>query len=274
MQTLWLSALLFSVSLVSSHAQSAPSAPSAAVASVASCSQSKPQQPEFQLTEPPPQPTVPDLTRYLNKPTLLTFCTSQVGSFNDRDPQIIFIGDSITQGWLSTGRAVWEANFAPLGALDFGVSGDQTQHVLWRMSVYPIQRFHPKVAVILIGTNNLHNTPEEIAAGVKAIIARTQQLYPGIHIILNSIMPNRRANELMMATDAILRTFADGDRVIYLDLVPLMPPVGDTWKGLGPGALHPTADGYQLWADALLPLVHRFVPALSDTSEAAPTHPQ
>lgn len=212
------------------------------------------------LPEPAPQPTVPDLTRYLNNPALLNFCTAQVAQFNDRDADIIFIGDSITQGWLGKGKDVWEANFATRNALDFGIGGDQTQHVLWRMDNYPIQRLHPKVAVVLIGTNNWHNTASEIASGVKAVLTKTQTMYPGIKIILVSIMPNRRANDLMMAADGILRTFADDKTVYYLDLVPLMTPVGDNWKGLGPDHLHPDASGYQLWTDAMLPLLNKLLP--------------
>ena len=212
------------------------------------------------LPEPAPRPTVPDITRYLNNPDLLKFSTAQLAAFNGRDADILFLGDSITQGWLGKGAAVWEADFAPRNALDFGISGDQTQHVLWRMENYPIQRLHPRVAVVLIGTNNIHNTAPEIAAGVQAILSRTQALYPGIHIILCSIMANRRANDLMMSANAILRTFADDKSILYLDLVPLMTPVGDNWKGLGPDHLHPDAAGYQLWADALLPLINRLIP--------------
>ena len=221
-------------------------------------------QPPPHLPEPTPQPTVPNLTRYLNNPDLLKFSTAQVAPFldpaNPRDADILFLGDSITQGWRSRGEAVWQANFAPRNALDFGIGGDQTQHVLWRMENYPIQHLHPKVAVVLIGTNNTHNTAPDIAAGVKAVLTKTQTMYPGIKIILVSIMPNLRANDLMMSANAILRTFADNQTIYYLDLVPLMTPVGDNWKGLGPDHLHPDAAGYQLWADALLPLLNKLLP--------------
>jgi lysophospholipase L1-like esterase len=248
------------------HAQTTPpaatvvnptSAPTAAVTTTA-----VPAKPTGQLPASKPQSTVPDLLRYLNNPSLLIFCTSQVAAFNDRDADIIFIGDSITQNWLSQGKDVWDKEFAPRNALDFGISGDQTQHVLWRMQNYPIARLHPKVAVILIGTNNQGNTPEEIAAGVQAVIAKTQAMFPGIRIILNSIMPNRRNNALMMSANEHLRTMADGNGVVYLDLVPLMTPVGDNWKGLGPDHLHPDETGYRLWADALLPVLdHMLTPS-------------
>jgi lysophospholipase L1-like esterase len=212
------------------------------------------------LAEPPPVPTVPSVMRYLNDPDRLKFCTAQVASFNGRNPDMIFIGDSITQGWLAKGKEVWDANFAPRNALDFGIGGDQTQHVLWRMENYPIQGMHPKVAVVLIGTNNTHNTAPEIADGVKAVLTKTQTMFPGIKIILVSIMPNKRANDLMMAANEILKTYADGKTIYYLDLLPVMTPVGDNWKGLGPDHLHPDGAGYQLWADALLPLVNTLLP--------------
>jgi lysophospholipase L1-like esterase len=86
-------------------------------------------------------------------------------------------------------------------------------------------------------------------------------MFPGVRVILNSIMPNRRDNERMIAADAILRSYDDGKTIFYLDLVPLMTPVGDNWKGLGPDHLHPDASGYQLWADALLPLLNKLLPA-------------
>jgi lysophospholipase L1-like esterase len=216
--------------------------------------------PLAQLPVPAPQPTVPDLTRYLNNPDLLKFCTAQVAAFNDRDADMIFIGDSITQGWRTRGEAVWQDNFAPRKALDFGIGGDQTQHVLWRMDNYPIQRLHPKVAVVLIGTNNNKNTAPEIADGVKAVLTKTQTMYPGIKIILVSIMPRSKFNDLMMAADAILKTYADDRTVFYLDLVPVMTPVGDNYLGLGPDHLHPDASGYQLWADAMLPLLNKLLP--------------
>jgi len=213
-----------------------------------------------QVPDPLAPPTVPNVLRYLNNPDLLRFSTQQVAEFNGRDADMIFLGDSITQGWRGAGEAVWEANFVPRNALDFGIGGDQTQHVLWRMENYPIQRLHPKVAVVLIGTNNMRNTAPEIADGVKAVLTKTQTMYPGIKIILVSIMPNKRANDLMMATNEILKTFADDRTIYYLDLVAVMTPVGDNWKGLGPDHLHPDAAGYQLWADAMMPLLNKLLP--------------
>jgi len=266
-----LAAVLTLAATLSAQSAPAPATPAQLPAAVQNnVATPPPAPPGPKLAEPPPVSTVPDLTRYLNNPIMLAFCTEQVASFNGRDADMIFIGDSITRNWLGPGKAVWDATWAPRNALDFGIGGDQTQHVLWRMNNYPIARLHPRVAVVLIGTNNLHNSPEEIAAGVKAILDKTQAMYPGIKIILNSIMPNRRANDLMMAANALIRPYADGKNIFYLDLVPLMPPIGDNWKGLSADHLHPDASGYQIWTDALLPLVNQFLPPPTTVPSTTP----
>lgn len=213
--------------------------------------------------------TTPDNTRYLNDPKLLLGCEAQLAEFNSTPCDIIFIGDSITANWLTAGNAVWEKYYAPRHALDFGIGGDKTQNVLWRLNNMEIQSLKPKVAVILIGTNNLANNSHEIADGVKAVIANTQASFPGVKIILVSIMPNDRANDKMMQVNSIIKSYADASTVYWLNLVPLMPrevtttPDGKTdanWKGLGRDHLHPAAAGYQIWADAMEPLLSKLLP--------------
>ena len=217
----------------------------------------------------PDSTTTPDNTRYLNRPNLLTGCEAQLAAFNDKPCDIIFIGDSITERWLGPGKAIWEKDYAPRHALDFGVGGDKTQNVLWRLNNMDVQNLRPKVAVVLIGTNNyLKNNPHEIADGIKAVLANTQEIFPGVKIILVSIMPNERATEKMMQVNSLIKGFADNSTIYYLDLVPLMPPVATTapdgsvdtnWKGLGSDHLHPDASGYQIWADAMEPLLTKLL---------------
>ena len=101
-----------------------------------------------------------------------------------------------------------------------------------------IKDLKPKVAVVLIGTNNMKNTPEEIASGVKAVLAKTQATFPGVKIILVSIMPNKRQAEKMMAANAIIKGYANNTSIYWLDLVPVMPPVATTSAGW--------QDGHQL----------------------------
>lgn len=224
--------------------------------------------PELRLPEPPQFPTIADGTRYLNRPELLAFCTQQLAGLNGRDADIVFIGDSIVSNWTSPARGlpVWNKYFAGR-ALNFGVSGDLTQHVLWRMQQYPIARLHPRVAVVMIGSNNTHNTPQEVAGGVQAVVERTRALWPDAKIILMSITPFRHLNQLAIDTNAIIRNYADNKTIFWVDLFSLMTPEGDNWKGIGPDHTHPNTEGYQMWADAILPLLDRLAPA------RAATHP-
>ena len=131
-----------------------------------------------------------------------------------------------------------------------------------------VKDLKPKVAVIMIGTNNIGNSPQQIADGVKAVITKTQSIFSGVKVILVSILPNQRAQEKMMAVDAIIKNFADDQSVYWLDLVPLMPPVTSpgpngtidhNWKGLGEDHLHPIGEGYRIWHDAMEPLLSKLL---------------
>src|SRR5947209_8986528 len=88
------------------------------------------------------------------------------------DVDVLFLGDSITQGWGGAGKEVWKERYEPLKAANFGIGGDQTQHVLWRITEgKELEGISPKVAVLMIGTNNLGGPkPEQIAGGVTAIV--------------------------------------------------------------------------------------------------------
>jgi lysophospholipase L1-like esterase len=182
-------------------------------------------------------------------------CEALVAAMKGKPCDIIFIGDSITQGWVQRGKDVWEKHYAGRNALDFGVGADATQHTLWRLEHMDVASFRPKVAVLMIGTNNTRDTPADIAAGVKAVMTKTQATFPGVKVILMSILPNARANEKMAAANAITKTFADNRTVFYLDLAAKMTPEGDSWKGLGPDKLHLTVEGYEMWAAELDPVL-------------------
>ena len=234
---------------------------------VATAQTSPPDAASAKLPEPL-SATTPDNTRYLNDPKLLAGCEAQLASFSDKPCDIIFIGDSLTADWLTAGSAIWEKDYAPRHALDFGIGGDKTQNVLWRLNNMDIQNLKPKVAVVMIGANNIGNSSHEIADGVKAVLANTQAAFPGVKIILVSLMPNERADATMMQANSIIKNSADDSTIYYLDLIPFMPPVttltpdGKTetnWKGLSADRLHANAEGYQIWATAMEPLLTKLL---------------
>ena len=106
------------------------------------------------------------------------------------DVDLVFFGDSITDGWRDTGLAIWEKNFTPLKAVNFGISSDLTQHVLWRVHNGELTGLKPKVVVLMIGTNNLgSNTDDEIAKGIKAIVEEIHAQVPTTKVLLLGVFP-------------------------------------------------------------------------------------
>ena len=196
-------------------------------------------------------------------------CRDRVAAMQGKPVDIIFIGDSITQnwvempqgGWNEVGGTVWPQWYAGRNALDFGVGADRTQDVLWRLDTMDIKQFQPKVAVVLIGTNNTQDTPADIAAGVRAVAHKTLVTFPGVKVILMSILPTTREHDRMMAANVLIKPIADNKYVYYYDLASLMTPVGDNWTGIGADHLHLTPEGYQLWAAHMEPLLKRLLAA-------------
>lgn len=164
---------------------------------------------------------------------------------------LLFVGDSITEMWRwGPGHDAWMRHFESR-AIDFGLGMDRTQDVLWRLDHYDLSAWSPKVAVVLAGTNNLTDRPDDIAAGVGAIVDALRKKFRGITVVVVSILPNARANARMMAANERIRRLADGKTVIYLDLTPKFPREDDTWAGLGPDRLHLSPAGYEVFAEAL-----------------------
>ncbi len=180
---------------------------------------------------------------------------------------LIFDGDSITDRWQSTGQEIWKQRYGSLNVFDFGISGDQTQHVLWRIARGQLDGLDPKLVVLMIGTNNSgRDTPQQIADGVKAIIDEYLKGCPHAHLLLLAIFP-RSANAAdpvrakLTATNQLLANFA-GDRVTYLDIgAKFLGADGSLSPDIMPDFLHPSAKGYQIWADAIQPIIDQYMGA-------------
>ncbi|TWI65450.1 beta-glucosidase [Pseudoduganella lurida] len=195
--------------------------------------------------------TVPSDQNYAPQQRYQAYFNDYLALRKGRQSDLIFIGDSITEQWRwGAGLPVWQRDFEAQ-AFDFGLSADRTQHVLWRLQHFDLSFLAPKVAVVMIGTNNVPDTPEDIAAGVRAVVAATQQKFPGVRVIVCSILPNARATEKMAAVNKLLPALADGKSVYYLDLASKFTPEGDNWKGLSKDKLHLTAEGYEIWSAEL-----------------------
>ncbi|KAJ6642054.1 Platelet-activating factor acetylhydrolase IB subunit alpha2 [Pseudolycoriella hygida] len=184
----------------------------------------------------------------------------------DGNPDLptIFFGDSITQGWNENGLSVFKKYYAPLGAVNFGIGGDRTQHVIWRIINGEVKRCRPKVVVLLIGTNNIStNYWDGTAAGVVNVVGTLRFLLPNTKIILLGILPRQGVPYFDRITkiNNKLQTLHDGRHIFFLDMFEQFK--GAAW-GTVPSALfydglHLTTDGYQLWADTMQPLFNQLI---------------
>lgn len=171
---------------------------------------------------------------------------------------LLFIGDSITQGWEGAGRAAWAEKYGKRNAVNLGIGGDRTQHVLWRLDNGNIEGIKPKLAVIMIGTNNSGtNTSEQIADGITAIVKKLREKLPETKILLLGIFPRgvddtdakRKVNK---GANDIVAKLADGKMVEYLDIGPkFLDDKGVLSKEVMPDLLHLNPASYQTWADSI-----------------------
>jgi len=192
----------------------------------------------------------------------------------DRQVDFVLLGNSITQGWGGEGRTVWAAapdlwnlRFKPLNTANFGISGDRTQHILWRIRNGNFENIKPKVIALEIGVNNFpDNTSEEIAESIKLIVRTLQKKIPGAKILLfgplptgkNNLEPNRIKYKQI---HLIIRGLGNGKNVIYKNLDgQFMNPDGTLKDGLlAADAIHLTPAGYQAWADVMLPVAEKWL---------------
>ena len=178
---------------------------------------------------------------------------------------ILFIGDSITQGWEGSGKGVWEKHYADKNALNLGISGDRTEHVIWRLQNGNLKnQENAKLAIIMIGTNNTGHSrqnPKETAEGVAKIVSLVRKGSPKAKILLLGVFPrgqkpDDKLRQLNVDINKRIAKLHDGETVHYLNLDSIfLNDDGILTKEVMPDALHPREKGYNMWADAMAPKV-------------------
>lgn len=189
--------------------------------------------------------------------------------FNERVKQgnvdLIFVGDSITHAWESEGKEVWAQYYEKRNAVNLGIGGDQTQHVLWRLDNGNIDGINPKLAVLMIGTNNVSaNTAEEIGKGITAIVQKLRQKLPETKILLLAIFPRYEKpdamREKLTKASQIASKMADNRNVFFMDIGnEFTNPDGSLLQDIMPDFLHPVFEGYVRWAKAIEPQIVRLM---------------
>jgi lysophospholipase L1-like esterase len=184
------------------------------------------------------------------------------------DVNVLFLGDSITDAWRGgQAKPTWDKHFAPLMSANFGIGGDQTQHVLWRLQNGELDgiKLKPKVVVLMIGTNNTSgHSAEQIAEGITAIVKTIHEKSPPTKVLLLGIFPRgEKANTPVRAKIAeINKTISkldDGGKTVkYLDIgAKFTQPDGMLTKDIMPDFLHLSGKGYQIWGDAIAETVQQ-----------------
>jgi lysophospholipase L1-like esterase len=195
-----------------------------------------------------------------------------------------YIGDSITRRWGATDYPQllenWKQNFFGWNAADFGWGADRIENILWRLDDGELDGVNPKVIVLLAGTNNLPGPGtedakvEDITRGLRALVDRFRAKAPNAAVILTGIFPRTGPPEMARAIVRInenLSRMADGRTIRYVNVnAKLGDAEGKPYEPLFVDGLHPSLAGYQIWADALKPILTELLGPPKATDEAPP----
>jgi lysophospholipase L1-like esterase len=193
----------------------------------------------------------------------------KVATWNERHEQylkrakegkcdLLFLGDSITEGWGN--NDTWKKMYAPRNAVNFGIGGDTTQNVHWRITNGELEGLAPKAIVLMIGTNNfgLHNdNPEDVARGVEALVKTLRTKLPAAKILLlgmfpRDVKPGTDFRKRIATANELIAKLADDKHVSYLDIGgKFLAEDGTLPKEIMPDALHLSPKGYELWAEGM-----------------------
>lgn len=202
---------------------------------------------------------------------------------------VYFVGDSITRRWGATDYpqllANWRQNFHGWNAANFGWGADTIQNILWRLENGELDDVHPKVIVLLGGTNNVGGAAatsnedarvDDVSRGIKAVLDVMRAKAPQATIVLTAIFPRNDNMAVMPAINRInarIATFADGKTIRFLNINDrLADAEGRLLDGMMHDRLHPTVQGYQVWADALKVILTELLgPPAAEDSAPPPT---
>jgi lysophospholipase L1-like esterase len=179
---------------------------------------------------------------------------------------LLFDGDSITAGWLGH-TDLWKTHFPGRKVATFGIGGDRTENVLWRLQNGEAAGLNPKLIVLLIGTNNIFLTPQQIFEGVAADVKQYRLTCPQSHLLLLGVfprepLPSHPFRAKILALNKLLATLDDGKDVTFFDFGnQFLNPDGALPASLMPDYLHPNEAGYEIWIKAIQPFVDKYDPA-------------
>lgn len=186
---------------------------------------------------------------------------------------VVFLGDSITARWAA--EPLFNKEYGKYKAQNFGIGGDRTENVLWRMQHGALSNIRPKVIVLLIGTNNLSaNTVPEIAGGVEAILKEIKARSPQTKILLLGVFPRDQKpgtdlRKKVAELNQLLAGYADGQTIRFLDFGDkFLEADGTITRETMMDFVHPGTRGYQIWADNIRVPLAEMVNGTANSSSA------
>lgn len=223
----------------------------------------------------PPAPNtaiIPNLARFFQGKHQANLEVAKQG-----DAELLFMGDSITDFWRNTegpfaGKSVFDSNFGQWKVANFGIAGDTTQGVLYRLQHGEGQTIHPRAVMLMIGTNNAgSNSADEIAEGIGAVVHELRKDFPEANILLLAVFPRGGAKDPFRGKiDTINKKISrldDGEHIHYLDIGPkFLDNDGNIPKDIMSDALHPSTKGYEIWAEAVKEPLAKLMAAEAATS--------
>jgi lysophospholipase L1-like esterase len=173
-----------------------------------------------------------------------------------RSHTVVFLGDSLTRKW---DLSIWDQHFAGLNAMNAGVNGDRTEHLLWRIEHGNLSGQKPELIVLLIGTNDIgrNRPPSAIAEGVRKILIELRSQLPASRVLLLGVLPRSESpsserRRQVTAVNQLIQTCADHRKVFYADVGDvLLDRGGRLPRDISPDGVHLSERGYMLLTNRL-----------------------
>lgn len=181
---------------------------------------------------------------------------------------LLMIGDSITEGWAKEGKETWAQYYASRNAINLGFGGDRTENVLWRLQHGELAGINPKVAVLMIGTNNTGHrlqAPKYTAEGIQVVLQELRKRLPDTKILLLGIFPRGEAKSDPMRKindeiNYLIAPLADNQHIFFLNINHIfLTEDGTLTRAVMPDLLHLNAPSYAAWAVAMEPQLSKLL---------------
>lgn len=221
---------------------------------------SAPKQQKATATPKSQDPTVPMPGHYPKFPQAwLRLHQQHLKQTQKRQINVVFLGDSITRGWQKH-KKLWQQHYGKRGAVNFGIGGDRTQQILWRIDNGLFDEIQPQLVVLNIGVNNLWQNAygaERIATGIENMVSAIRTKSPQTKILLLGILPtgkqpNTPKRKKIQAINRQIERLDNGSTIRFLDMGPnFLEPDGSISKAVMPDYLHLSKQGYQIWAESM-----------------------